>query len=103
MVHKTLHKKLKIEQVEPHQKTGYPGSLNSSCSTNNTHGVTLVSNPVISYDGGKDDGNVTITIRTHLWQTYSVTVNHDLMATLKLYKWWLQEEFEDTKSGNQNP
>ena len=42
-VHKTLHRKQKIEQHEP-------GMLHRSCSTCNTRRITLVTNPVINHE-----------------------------------------------------
>jgi hypothetical protein len=53
-IYKTLHRKINIEQHEPHQKSGgelrCSGRVNSSCSTNGTRRVTLVTNhPVISH------------------------------------------------------
>jgi hypothetical protein len=58
-IYKTLHRKLKIEQHEPHLKPEVNwcfGRVSSSCSTGITHRVTLVTNPVIlvSHERGKD-------------------------------------------------
>ena len=54
MIYKTLHGKLKIEQHEHHIKlevnSGCSGKVTSSCSTSDTHCVTLGTNPVLSHD-----------------------------------------------------
>jgi hypothetical protein len=54
---KTLHRKLKIATRTP-LKTWVElmcsGRVGSSCSTSGTRSVTLVTNPVISHERGKD-------------------------------------------------
>ena len=53
-LYKALHRKLKIEQ---HKKWGWTSLLRkvrSSCSTSDTHGVSVVNYPVISHEWGKD-------------------------------------------------
>jgi hypothetical protein len=34
-------------------------------------------------------------IRGNLWHIYSITVNHVMVATVKLSKWWLQLNQEE--------
>jgi len=34
-------------------------------------------------------------IRDHLWHRYSITVNQVMVATVKLWKWWLQFNQEE--------
>ena len=68
------------------------GRVSSSCSTNCTHRVNLVTNPVIIMNEertGKFFRQVDH-IRGHLWHIYSIAVNHVVVATVKLSKWWLQ-------------
>jgi hypothetical protein len=52
-IFKTLHRKLKIGQHEPHIKTGgelmCSGNVDSSCSTSGTRRVILVTKPVTSH------------------------------------------------------
>jgi hypothetical protein len=76
MIHKTLHRKLKIEQQEPN-KTGdkleCSGRVSCFCSTSSVSHVTIVKNPVISHDGGKDcDYNK---------QKISVAICHTVMTS----------------------
>jgi hypothetical protein len=44
MIYKTLHRKLKSEQHKPPKIIGVNSGF---CSTNGTHHVTLVKNPVV--------------------------------------------------------
>jgi hypothetical protein len=57
MIYKTLHRKLKIAQHEP-TKIGDDRKcsrmVSNSCSTCGIRRVTLVTNPVISHESGKD-------------------------------------------------
>jgi hypothetical protein len=54
MFYKTLHRRLRIEQYEPHNKNG--GELNDvrkvtiSCFNGDTRRVILVTNPVTSHE-----------------------------------------------------
>ena len=55
MIYKTLHRKLKIEQHEPHKNGGEFKSsrrVNSSCSTRGTRRITLVTYPMTSHEWG---------------------------------------------------
>ena len=52
IIHKTLHRKLKLEQLKPRGKLVCSGRENSSCSTCGTCRVTLVTNPMISHEWG---------------------------------------------------
>jgi len=70
MIYKTVHRKLNIEQHEPNYKTWEKltcfGRESSSRSTCVTRCVSLVTNPDVSHDGGKD--RIVITIqRTCPW------------------------------------
>ena len=49
-IYKTLHRKQKIEQ----HKLNNGGMVRSSCPTSRTRRVTLVANPVISYECGEE-------------------------------------------------
>ena len=73
MVHKALHRKLKIEQHEPRRVCSF-------CSTSGTCRVTHVKNLVISHTWGKDE--------IQIWQRHSVSVNQIKMAIVKLLKWY---------------
>ena len=58
MIYKTLHCKLKIEQDEPHKKTGgelmcYGRAYSAFCTRGIGH-VTLVRDPITHQEGGKD-------------------------------------------------
>jgi hypothetical protein len=53
MTHKTLHRKLEIEQHEPHKTRGEiisPERVSSSNSINDTRPFTLDKNPVTSHE-----------------------------------------------------
>ena len=67
--YKTKYRKLKIEQHEP-TKTGDElrcfGRVISSCSICDAHCVTLVTNPVINHEWGKDRIVIT-TSGTYPW------------------------------------
>ena len=68
-IYKTLHRKRKIVQHKPTKNRGWlrcSGWVSSSCSTSGTRRVTLVTNPVISYEWGKDQEVVT-TSGTYPW------------------------------------
>ena len=58
IIHKTLHWKLKIESHEPYKKLKWnrcSGGVNSSCTNYcGTRRITLVTNPVITHEWGKD-------------------------------------------------
>ena len=54
--------------------------ISSSCSTNDTRRVTLVTNPLISHEWGKDPISVVI---CNIW--CSVTVNQAMVANVKLF------------------
>ena len=59
IVHKTLHRKSKIEQHEPNLKTDVSsGRVSSSCSTSSS---CRVKHEVISHEKGKNDGIVSTT------------------------------------------
>ena len=71
MAFKTLHRKIiKIEQHKPHLKIGrklwFSGRVSSSCFTNGTCHVTLVTNFVISQERGKYEIVIT-TNGTYPW------------------------------------
>jgi hypothetical protein len=69
MIYKTLQRKIKIEQHEPHKKTVCEllcnRRVNSSCSTIGTCCVTVVKNQVVRQEWGKD-----------------------LITTKEAYPWW---------------
>ena len=53
--------------------------------------VSLATTSLINHERGKDRIlRQTEHIRDHLWPAYSVTVNHVLVSTVKLSKWWFQ-------------
>ena len=49
------------------------GRVSISCSSSDTHLVSLVTNPVISHEWGED--HEVEHIWRHLWHSYSVTIN----------------------------
>jgi len=53
-IYKTLHRNLMTEQMNPTCKFRCSGRVNSSCSTCDTHRITLVTNPVTSHEWEKD-------------------------------------------------
>ena len=62
--YKTLHRKLKIEQHEPHKNRGEPrcpGRVSLSCSTCGTHRLTRATHPVISQEWRMDRFIITCT------------------------------------------
>ena len=67
---KTLHRKLQIEPLEPYLQTrGEHMSsrrVDSSCFSSCTRRVTLITNPVISHESGKDRIVIT-TSGTYQW------------------------------------
>ena len=60
------------------------GRVSSSCPTSVTRRVTLVRNPAISQERGKD--RVVEHIRGHLCHRYSIAVNSIVVAIVKLSK-----------------
>jgi hypothetical protein len=70
MIYKELHRKLKPEQHESPLKTEgelrFSLKVYSSCSTSGIRRVTLVTNPLISYDLRKDRIVIT-TSKTYPW------------------------------------
>jgi hypothetical protein len=62
--------------------------IGSSCSTCVTRRVTLVTNPMISHNEERTELCLRKTehIRGYLRYRYSVTVNHVMMANVKLSK-----------------
>jgi hypothetical protein len=74
-------------------KTGgeprWSGRVGSSCSTNGTHRVNLVTNSVIIRESGKYREVFTTsgTFRCHLWHIYSISVNHVMVTTVIFSKW----------------
>jgi hypothetical protein len=81
------HRKLDIEQHEPHQKPG----VNSSCASEEKQFLFHMWHPLFysCYITG-DKSWMSKVIRGHFWCRYSVTVNQVMVATLKRSKWWLQ-------------
>jgi len=71
------------------------GRVSSSCSTSGTRRVILVTNPVISEGRTGKCLQQVKHIRGHLWYKYSITVNHVMVTTVKLSKWWLQLNLEE--------
>jgi len=61
MIYKTLHRKLKIEQHNPNKNT----RGRNSCSISGIRHATLVTNPVISHEWGKDRIVSSPTEKTH--------------------------------------
>ena len=71
MIYKTLHKKQKIEQHEPHRKKPMVNSVlrkdkQYTCSTSGISRDTLVKNPLICYEWGKGGIGIT-TKRIYPW------------------------------------
>ena len=57
MTYKTLHRTLESKKHEPHKticELMCSGRVSNPCSTSGTRGVTLVKNPLINHDRGKD-------------------------------------------------
>ena len=78
---------------EPNKKHGKnSGKVSRSCLTSDTRRVTLVINPVINYNEERTGlwFQQTEYIRGHLWSRYSVTVNHVMVAKVKLSNWRLK-------------
>ena len=69
MIYKTPHRKLKIEQHEPHKQRGWIWVLRksgSSCSSSGFHWLSLIISPVIGHERGMD--RIIITRNgTHPW------------------------------------
>jgi len=94
MIYKTLHRKLKTAQDEPHKKT-----LNSCTAegqvhvvpappTNCTRGATLTTNPMINLERGK--GGIVITTN----RTYLCFLISNLVIILMAYH--IELEIKDT-------
>jgi hypothetical protein len=73
-------------------KLRFSGRVSSSCFTNDTRRVNLVTNPVIILEWGRTGKCLWQVehICGHLWQRYSIAVNQVMVASVKFTKWWLQ-------------
>ena len=79
-------------QLKTGSNLGWSGGVSCFCFTSGTRRATLVTNLVLSHEWGRVGlwSRQTEHICSHLWHRYSITVNQDMLTTVKLSKWWLQ-------------
>jgi hypothetical protein len=75
------------------------GRARSSSSTSGTRHVTLVTNPLINHEWGKDLIVITTMehLRGHLWHRYSATVNQVMVVTVNYNKSTITQQLINKK------